>query len=418
MQHQIRRWDKSHQQELAAAWLNGSGILVWENIFGYWNPWNAEDRATLRRMAPVWRHFADHFCQGNWLPYYPTSKPDTFASCWERDGSRLWTLVRPEGNDPSTVVLEVDNRNEEFFDLWNGVPIASGIAGDKIRLELPIHRYDAVLAIPRGTLNESLRKLITSQQEESRRSIPSPQDDEWVRAKSVIEPLVQPRTELVRKAHDPSDSPSMLAVDGGHFTFTLRHMRRECGCYPDPGTPLDKWDAFLIGTPHDQSLEHHIAADVANCRIAPAPVTNGQFEAFLRASGYGPDIPDNFLKHWGGDTCPAELRDLPVVYIDHEDAQAYAAWAGQRLPSEWEWQRGAEQHGVAFERGEVWEWTEGVRDDGHTRYVMLRGGCRWKAEGSIWYFPTGPQPIETHAKFLLLAPGLDRCATIGFRCAL
>jgi hypothetical protein len=49
---------------------------------------------------------------------------------------------------------------------------------------------------------------------------------------------------------------------------------------------------------------------------------------------------------------------------------------------------------------------------------MLRGGCQWEARGSIWYFPTGPQPIDTHAKFLLLAPGLDRCATIGFRCAL
>ena len=159
-----------------------------------------------------------------------------------------------------------------------------------------------------------------------------------------------------------------------------------------------------------------MTADVAKCQIAAAPVTNGQFEEFLRDSGYRPRIPDNFLKHWGGVACPAELRDKPVVYIDIEDARAYAAWAGQRLPNEWEWHRGAAQHGEAFQRGEVWEWTEGVRDDGHTRFVMLRGGCRWKAEGSIWYFPTGPQPIETHAKFLLLAPGLDRCATIGFRC--
>ena len=123
MQHQIRRWDKSHQDELTAAWLNGSGVLVWENIFGYWNPWSAEDRATLRRMTPVWRHFADHLAHGNWLPYYPTSAPGTYASCWERHGTRLWTLVRPAGDSPGSVVLEIDDRSEEHFDLWRGVPI-------------------------------------------------------------------------------------------------------------------------------------------------------------------------------------------------------------------------------------------------------------------------------------------------------
>ncbi len=419
IQHQIRRWDKSHQHELAAAWPNGSGILVWENNFGYWNPWNAEVRATLRRMSPVWRHFADHFPQGNWLPYYPTSKPDTFASCWERDGTRMWTIVRPEGNEDSSVELEVDHRNEEFIDLWNGVPLVPTTVDGKLRLELSIIRYGAVVAIPRGTSDELFRTLVASQKAESQRRVPSPQDDDWVRARSVVEPLAHvPHKPKAGETRSQSTPINMLTVTGGHFSFALRHMRRECGCYPDPGTPPDKWDTFLIGTPHDQPLEHHIAADVANCRIAPAPVTNGQFESFLRASGYRPEIADHFLKHWGGNTCPTELHDQPVVYIDLEDAQAYAAWAGQRLPSEWEWQRGAEQHGEAFQRGEVWEWTEGVRDDGHTRFVMLRGGCRWKAEGSIWYFPTGPQPIETHAKFLLLAPGLDRCATIGFRCAL
>jgi formylglycine-generating enzyme required for sulfatase activity len=156
---------------------------------------------------------------------------------------------------------------------------------------------------------------------------------------------------------------------------------------------------------------------VADLQIDSQPVTNSQFAAFLQATGYRPPIGDNFLKHWAGRTCPAPFRDQPVVYVSLDEARAYAAWAKKRLPSEWEWHRAAQQHGEGFQRGTVWEWTESERDDGHTRFVMLRGGCRWKAEGSIWYFPTGPQPIETHAKFLLLAPGLDRCSTIGFRCA-
>lgn len=411
MQHQIRRWDKSHQGELAAAWLNGSGILVWENIFGSWNPWQAPDRATLRRMAPVWRHFADHFSQGNWLPYFPVSQPGTYATCWEHDNTRLWTFVRPQADAPAPVALELDDRDEAFFDLWQGVPLTPVQTGARVRLEVPVTQFGAVVACPRGVPHDDLHALMARQRLESRRPIPGPAEDGWVRAKSVVEPAV-PASAL----HDDRAHSDQLPVDGGTFTFKLRHMRRECGCYPDPGTPPSQWEAFLTGMPHDQTLEHHVTAEVADCRIDTAPVTNGQFAAFLDDSGYRPVVRDNFLKHWGAESCPAELRDRPVVYVDIDDARAYAAWAGRRLPSEWEWQRGAAEHGEAFQRGEVWEWTESVRDDGHTRFVMLRGGCRWQATGSIWYFPTGPQPIDSHAKFLLLAPGLDRCASIGFRC--
>ena len=66
--------------------------------------------------------------------------------------------------------------------------------------------------------------------------------------------------------------------------------------------------------------------------------------------------------------------------------------------------------------GNAWEWTESERDDGHVRFAILRGGSYYKAEGSLWYAPGGPLPCTTHAKFLLMAPSVDRCSTVGFRC--
>lgn len=68
--------------------------------------------------------------------------------------------------------------------------------------------------------------------------------------------------------------------------------------------------------------------------------------------------------------------------------------------------------------GNVWEWTESEHSDGRTRFAMLRGGSYYRAEGSHWYFDGGPQPCDVTAKMLLMWPGLDRCATIGFRCAI
>jgi formylglycine-generating enzyme required for sulfatase activity len=66
--------------------------------------------------------------------------------------------------------------------------------------------------------------------------------------------------------------------------------------------------------------------------------------------------------------------------------------------------------------GNVWEWTESERSDGRTRFCMIRGGSFYTARGSNWYMDGGPRPADFSEKFLRLWPGLDRCATVGFRC--
>ena len=68
--------------------------------------------------------------------------------------------------------------------------------------------------------------------------------------------------------------------------------------------------------------------------------------------------------------------------------------------------------------GNVWEWTESERSDGHTRFAVIRGGSYYQAPGSGWYADGGPRPADFAEKFLLTSASLDRCATIGFRCVI
>jgi formylglycine-generating enzyme required for sulfatase activity len=142
------------------------------------------------------------------------------------------------------------------------------------------------------------------------------------------------------------------------------------------------------------------------------------------------------------------------VYVDLNDARAYARWAGKRLATEEEWQYAAEgperrrypwgdslvpgayndgssggttgvyahpggrsAWGCYDLCGNVWQWTESERSDGRTRFCLVRGGAYYQAHGSDWYADGGPVPANFAAKFILMWPGLDRCATIGFRCA-
>jgi formylglycine-generating enzyme required for sulfatase activity len=182
-------------------------------------------------------------------------------------------------------------------------------------------------------------------------------------------------------------------------------------------------------------------------------VTNAQFDRFLLASGYRPRHGKNFLKHWRGRQLLPGQEDHPVVYVDLEDARAFARWAGKRLPTEEEWQYAAQgtdgrryPWGDALEQGRcnggetktttavkafprgrspfgcydlcgnVWQWTESERCDGRTRFCIIRGGAFYSAKGSGWYVDGGPHPANFATKFLLTWPGLDRCSTIGFRC--
>jgi len=182
------------------------------------------------------------------------------------------------------------------------------------------------------------------------------------------------------------------------------------------------------------------------------PVTNRHYKEFIDASDYVPKDTVNFLALWRDRRPPEHLLDHPVVNVSLEDARAYAHWAGKRLPTDIEWQyaaqgadgrsypwgnemdstrcnfksgsttpvdafpSGASPFGVCDLVGNVWQMMDDVYDNGTYTFAMLRGGSYYFPDGSMWYITGGPWPVNQQKMLLLVSPGFDRSATVGFRC--
>ena len=96
---------------------------------------------------------------------------------------------------------------------------------------------------------------------------------------------------------------------------------------------------------------------VAAFYIDKYEVTNGQYAKFISETGHRKP------KFW--DDPLLNAPEQPVVGVNWEDAEAYAAWAGKRLPTANEWEKAARSvDGRLYPWGNDYDATLGNFDDG------------------------------------------------------
>ena len=164
-------------------------------------------------------------------------------------------------------------------------------------------------------------------------------------------------------------------------------------------TPIDVEEMVLIpagevrlGTDNKTDLTFGTEADtqtvfVAAFYIDKYEVTNKQYAKFLSETRHRKP------KFWNDPGLNA--ADQPVVGVSWEDAEAYAVWAGKRLPTASEWEKAARgTDGRLYPWGNDYDAARGNFDDGGSMDGSTDGYAM--ASAPVGNFTSGLSPYGLH----------------------
>jgi formylglycine-generating enzyme required for sulfatase activity len=141
------------------------------------------------------------------------------------------------------------------------------------------------------------------------------------------------------------------------------------------GSPPDAWVTVPAGDYRLGDGGHRVRR-LGVLRLGRWPVTNAEYARFVAEAGAVP-----------APALTARLRtealaDHPVTEVTFDDAQAYCAWAGARLPTSDEWEAAARGP-----EGRVWPWGDVFDPD---RCNCTEAGWGWTV--SVTAHPAGASP--------------------------
>jgi formylglycine-generating enzyme required for sulfatase activity len=479
--------DRIHR-ELAIAFFNGYGVEV--NTMRPGKPaWIKEDFAYMGRTMRILRENNSVFHNYDWIPLIPTQADSIYVNRWTNGEKVIFTIygATPKGHSGALFETPPVSGNMHYVDLWNHQEISPVTDNGKTWIPVSIEPFDPAFLNTRREGNAGcialFPELLKVKKEGGRLTFSASkgdrinltgQDPSYSSASftfrttgetivysdyfpAIAEKIVIQlfdKTELlderviqlnnsipvlitgkVKTPVSPVAPDGMVKIPGGTFSF---YTKRDSAAY----------EAFIAFPDFSDTVR----MEMEPFYMDVFPVTNYDFLRFLKETNYMPGDTVNFLKHWVNGRIPDGKENYPVVYVSPEDAEAYAKWAGKRLPTEEEWQyaaqgtdmrkypwgnsmdstrcnhslnfitpvnafaSGVSPFGVRDLTGNVWQMTADVYDIGCYRYRIIRGGSYYHPTSSIWYVTGGPLPVYHPEMLLLISPGLDRNSTVGFRC--
>ena len=148
-EHNVMHSDRANRDRknlIYVSLFNGSGIIIWEDVFGEMNLYSAQEKTFIHRYNRIIHENSDAYLTDNPLPLVADLREDLFVNAFPIENKCVYPAYQIEREN---VDRRIDNRligpfmpvehpqDWHFVDVWNHQEIPTDKKNDKTRLIFP-----------------------------------------------------------------------------------------------------------------------------------------------------------------------------------------------------------------------------------------------------------------------------------------